>query len=185
MRKRTFQVDFEGIRDGVSIERMIPILDLQMTKEKGKNEYRGRCPACNTENDCALQITPDTRSFRCYAANRSGDVTGLVAHIKGMRMLEAGRFIHAHFHPVDTEPSEVIPITRPQEPASSAGGSAPTPVSKATGNGTAHNPATGGGNVPTSLAPLTTLSTSTKRCRHSASRRRRQSVSALASRTKA
>jgi len=116
---RTFQVDFSGIREGVAIDRIIPILDLQVKKEQGKNEYRGRCPACNTNNDRALQITPDTRSFRCYAANQSGDVTGLVAHIKGIRMLEAGRFLHAHFHPTDTPKAEVIPL-RPQEPPQAA-----------------------------------------------------------------
>ncbi len=112
---RKVRLDFAGLKAGISIERVIPILGLTM-KQEGKT-YRGHCPACKSDDKRALAITPEKQAFYCFAAQAGGDIIALVAHIQGTSMWDAAYFLHAHFHPVDTPKAEVIPINRtpPQE----------------------------------------------------------------------
>lgn len=128
-------LDFRDIKDRVTYNDVLSFLALN-GKRVGE-QFRAKCPACNTDNDRSLVLTPGKGAY-CFAAGKGGDILWLVSHVRGIGVRQAAQEIVDHFH---LDGQHV-----PQEPAPPA----PTPASKATGNGTASN-------VPTSLAPLTHL----------------------------
>jgi hypothetical protein len=75
------------------------MLDLELS-----NEGRGHCPACTSSDDRALEIMPETNSFRCWAAPApaghkclTGDCIGLYAHIQGVGMYPAAAKLSEQF----------------------------------------------------------------------------------------
>ena len=84
-------IDFADLKTRISIESVIPILDLSLKQQS--NQYRGPCPACDSESDRTLVITPSKEAFYCFSAKDGGDVIALVAHILGKSMKEAAAYI--------------------------------------------------------------------------------------------
>src|ERR1700712_478258 len=84
-------VDFQEIKQRVSIEDAVKMLGLQM--KPGNNQLRGPCPACKEGGDRALVITPSKSAFYCFADKKGGDQIALVAHIQGMAVRDAALFL--------------------------------------------------------------------------------------------
>ena len=124
------RVDFAAVKARVTYNDVLRFLDLH-GKRVGE-QLRGKCPACDTDNDRALVLTAGRGAY-CHAAKGGGDVIWLVSHVRGIGVKEAAQQLAEQFGIV------------PQEPAPPA----PMPVSKES-----KTPAP---NVPTSLAALAYL----------------------------
>ena len=69
---------------------MAQLLGLKIAKN------RAYCPAC--DSDRAIQLFPETNSFRCYGIEKSGDCIALYAHVKGYKgMYRAAAELQEHF----------------------------------------------------------------------------------------
>lgn len=95
-------MDFQLIKSRVAIEDAIPFLGLNL-KRTTNGQLRGKCPACDSDNDRALVVTP-SRGAYCFNEKRGGDVLWLVSHVKGIGVRQAAQELAAHF------------LTEPQEP---------------------------------------------------------------------
>lgn len=124
------RVDFAAVKARVTYNDVLRFLGLH--GKKVSDQWRGRCPACNTDNDRALVLTAGRGAY-CHAAKTGGDVIWLVSHVRGIGVKEAAQQLAEQFG------------IEPQEPAPPA----PTPASKES--------KTTASNVPTLLAPLTYL----------------------------
>lgn len=106
-------VDFADVKANNPIESAITLLDLKV-KRTG-DQYRGRCPACDTDDERALVITPDKDAYFCHTQKRGGDVIALVAHIRGTGMKDAALFIAgdkpAPPAPEEREAGTLAPLT--------------------------------------------------------------------------
>lgn len=86
-------VDFQAVKDSVSVEAAIPMFGLSLKQSNG--QYRGPCPGCESGGDRALVITPAKNAFYCFGERVGGDVIALAAHIKGCGVKEAAAFLDA------------------------------------------------------------------------------------------
>lgn len=87
-------IDFQKLKEEVPIDRVIPMLGLQMRQSSG--QFRGPCPSCGQGGDRALVITPAKGAFYCFAAKMGGDVIALVAHIREIGAKGAAQLIAEH-----------------------------------------------------------------------------------------
>jgi DNA primase len=104
-------IDFKNLAERIDIEEVARSLGVH-TKRGGK-ELRAACPRCESEDARALQILPETNSYRCYAAGISGDCISLHAHIKGVGMYQAAKALQEHFR---TAAAGGEPATTPTRP---------------------------------------------------------------------
>jgi len=104
-------INFKELAARLEIEQVASELALHL--KKSARELRGPCPVCNTDDDRALAIMPDTQSFRCYATRQSGDVIALYAHIKGLRMYQAAKELSAQF-PTANAAARSTPPKKPE-----------------------------------------------------------------------
>lgn len=81
-------MDFQALKSRMSIMDVAGVLNLTL-KEQENGQYRGKCPACNTESDRALVITPDRGLYYCFHAKSGGDQIALFAHEKGLSQKHA------------------------------------------------------------------------------------------------
>ncbi|MBK7474326.1 MAG: hypothetical protein IPI73_30305 [Betaproteobacteria bacterium] len=79
-------IDFAALKASVRIEQVVALLGLQMQE---KNQLRGICPACKSNGDRDLVVTPSKNAFYCFGSRAGGDLITLAAHIK--RHLTQGR----------------------------------------------------------------------------------------------
>lgn len=98
-------IDFDALKEQVSVEDAIFLLDLSM--KKSGSQWRGECPGCRKGGPRALSITPSRQMFYCFGDTAHGDVIALVAHVKGLPMKQAAQWL--------LEQSQ-SPATVPQEP---------------------------------------------------------------------
>lgn len=89
--------------------------ELQLTLKRSNKELRGQCPVCNSNDERALAIMPETNSFRCYAAQVSGDVIALVAHVEGIRMYAAATKLQEQFRTPEGDGKVTAPTPTPQK----------------------------------------------------------------------
>ena len=102
----TGYIDFQDIKQRVSIEQVIAMLGL--TLKKHGPQYRGPCPV-HGGVDRTFVVTPG-RGFFCFAEKQGGDQIALVSHVKEIPPKEAASFIAAKSgHPPSTVPSTVPP----------------------------------------------------------------------------
>ena len=100
-------VDFKAVKAAVPIDDAVRKLGLKL-KPSGQ-QLRGQCPACQSEDDRALAVTPSKGLFYCHAAQSGGDVISLAAHILGAPVKDAAEWL------ADTLPHTREP-TEPQKP---------------------------------------------------------------------
>lgn len=81
-------VDFAALKEQVSFSAAIELLDLEL-KPSG-NQWRGKCPACNSGGDRALVVT-DGKGFFCFALKKGGDQIALAAHILNLSARDAAQ----------------------------------------------------------------------------------------------
>jgi hypothetical protein len=75
-------IDFQKLKAEISIIRAAQLLNLELAPS-GK-QLRGRCPACQSNDDHALAITPEKNAYYCHAGSVGGDCISLVAHVLGV-----------------------------------------------------------------------------------------------------
>lgn len=93
-------VDFEAVRENVSLEQAMSYLGLKVKKQG--DVFRGPCPSCQKGGDRALAITPG-KGFYCFHVKKGGnDSTALVAHVRGISQREAGAELQERFLGTDT-----------------------------------------------------------------------------------
>lgn len=83
-------IDFSALKAALSFGDVVDKLGLEL-KQSG-NQWRGKCPACQSDNDRALVVT-EGKGWFCFAQGKGGDVIALVAHIKGVKIKEAAAFL--------------------------------------------------------------------------------------------
>lgn len=81
-------LDFQELKNQVPFSTAIELLDLEL-KPSG-NQWRGKCPACNSGGDRALVVT-DGKGFFCFALKKGGDQIALAAHILGLSARDAAQ----------------------------------------------------------------------------------------------
>lgn len=115
-------MDFQDIKARIRIEDAIPFLGLNL-KRTTNGQLRGKCPACDSDNERALVVTPSKGAY-CFNEKRGGDLLWLVSHVKGIGVRQAAQELAAHF------------LTEPQEPRRSkqSGTGAAKESQQATGN---------------------------------------------------
>lgn len=84
-------IDFAALKNRVSVEAAIPILELSLKQRNG--QWRGPCPACKSGGDRALVITPSKNAFYCFGDRTGGDVIAFAAHIRECSVKEAALFL--------------------------------------------------------------------------------------------
>jgi hypothetical protein len=109
---------FKEIAESVDAEAVARHVGLAM-KRSGK-ELRSACPSCNSDDERALAIFPETNSFRCYASQLSGDCIALYGHLTGTGMYQSAKYLQEQFGAATA--AHTTPVTTPQKP-----GVAPSP----------------------------------------------------------
>lgn len=106
-------IDFAALKAAVSFEDAVNTLGLDL-KQVG-NQWRGECPACKTGGDRALVIT-EGKGWFCFAAKGGGDVIALVAHIQGVTVKDAAKFLAGGMVNTGTVSKPTSTSTSSQEP---------------------------------------------------------------------
>ena len=104
-------LDFKAIKQAVTLERAAQCLNLSV-KQSG-HQLRGLCPACQTDNERSLALTPSKGVWYCHSAQVGGDVIALVAHVLDLSQKDAAQWLQ------DTLPQEreaTVPKTTRREP---------------------------------------------------------------------
>lgn len=99
-----YKLDFKEIAERIDVGTVAKHFGLAIQKD------RAACPICAAER--ALQIFPETNSYRCHSAEVSGDCISLYAHIKRVGMYAAAKALSELF-PAAT--ASGIPATPPQK----------------------------------------------------------------------
>lgn len=98
--------DFKRIKEEVSIENVLKMLNLQM-KRSGA-QLRSECPACRNGGPRALAVTVDRGSYYCFSDKKGGDCIALVSHVLGISARDAGEKIAQYFN-IDSSPTAPSP----------------------------------------------------------------------------
>lgn len=104
-------IDFTALKELVSIERVLSVLDLK-AKQHG-SQWRSACPFCKTGGDRALVVTPSKKSWYCFSARKGGDLIALVAHIRNISQRDAAQFIAEQFG--ERQSKEAHPASTPNQ----------------------------------------------------------------------
>jgi hypothetical protein len=107
----TEHIDFQAIKDRVTITQAVEYLGLQMKRER--DAYRSACPACKSGDDRQLVVTPAKSAYYCFSQKRGGDQIALVAHVRGCSQRAAAKMLQDHFsiepHQTTASPGTVKP----------------------------------------------------------------------------
>lgn len=101
-------IDFQKLKGRVDIQAACSFLELDL-KPIGK-QLRGPCPACRSDGDRSLVVTPEKGAAYCFSAKKGGDVIWLASHIRAISQKGAAHLLHDAFGgtvPV-TESSNII-----------------------------------------------------------------------------
>jgi DNA primase len=121
-------IDFKELAERIDVEQVAHHLGLQL--KRSGNDVRSSCPACQSDNPRALQLFPETNSFRCYSASKSGDCIALYGHIRGLGMYKAAKELQELFGIATA--SRNNSATAPQKPEGRTAQSQPAPLKKET-----------------------------------------------------
>jgi hypothetical protein len=107
------RIDFKQLAETIDILDVAAFAGLRI---KGD---RAACPACNRGDDRAIELLPETNSFRCHVADAppgkkvlAGDCIALYAHVQGYTgMYRAAKELQEHFGGTRRTP----PATTPQK----------------------------------------------------------------------
>ena len=105
-------LDFKTIAESVDVEQIAR--QAKVNLKRSNRELRGACPACKTDDDRSLALYPETNSFRCYAAQLSGDSISLHAHLNGLGNYKAAKELAELFG--TPTGGRTAPATEPQKP---------------------------------------------------------------------
>lgn len=83
-------IDFTALKAAISFEDVVGKLGLEL-KQSG-NQWRGICPTCNSGSNRALVVT-EGKGYFCFAAGKGGDQIALAAHIQGVSVKDAAKFL--------------------------------------------------------------------------------------------
>jgi len=84
-------IDFAALKQQYPIDQVSCLVGLSL-KPSGE-QLRGKCPACDSDNERTLVVTPSNNIFYCHDAKEGGDQIALVSHIRGVGMKQAAEFI--------------------------------------------------------------------------------------------
>lgn len=105
-------IDFGDLKANTNIESMIPILGIPI-KQQGR-QWRGHCPACDSDSDRALVVTPAKQAYYCFSAEQGGDVIAFVAHILDLPMKAAADYIVSISNFADDSDPPPERVTKPE-----------------------------------------------------------------------
>lgn len=88
-------IDFQELKGRVDIQAACSLLKLDLNSN-GK-QLRGPCPACQSDGERALVVTPEKGAAYCFSAKKGGDVIWLASHIRGVSQKEAAHLLHEAF----------------------------------------------------------------------------------------
>lgn len=89
-------IDFAAIKETVSIEAAARFLGLKLVQHQ--DTFRCACPVCKRGGERAIIITPAKKAFYCHGTCRTGgDAIKLVAHVRGIKQVEAAKLLMEHF----------------------------------------------------------------------------------------
>jgi DNA primase len=86
-------IDFVELKERVSIEQVVQMLDLKLKKHGA--QMRGPCPV-HGGGDRTFVVTPG-RGFYCFAEKQGGDQIALVSHVNAISAREAAGLIAERF----------------------------------------------------------------------------------------
>lgn len=118
-------VDFRELKEKVSIEQVVAMLDLKLRRTGG--QLRGRCPIHHGTTDREFVVTPSKGLFYCFGPCGGGDAIALVARVKDIPVRQAATLIAAHFG-IATSP----PVSASRRPGNGSNGS-PQPLGQQQG----------------------------------------------------
>lgn len=104
-------IDFKALAEKIDVEQVASHVGL-ILKKSGK-ELRAMCPTCNGNDERSLALYPETNSFRCFAAQLSGDSISLYAHLQGTGNYAAAKALEQQFGSTANAAAPTAP-TRPE-----------------------------------------------------------------------
>jgi DNA primase len=111
------KLDFQAIKDAVTLEAVINLLQLPVKKSNG--QYRCECPV-HEGNSRGLAITPG-RGFYCFAEKKGGDQISLYAHVKQLSNYDAAAELDKRFRVAKRLPTLSEPQVNICKPVSQNG----------------------------------------------------------------
>ncbi|MGY3406125.1 hypothetical protein ACVWZV_002238 [Bradyrhizobium sp. GM5.1] len=88
---------YKTIKERVTMNDVVSMLALKITKREGPDQVRCPCPSCKRGGDRILSINLTGKGFTCFVDHRAsgfrGDQIALVAHVRGVSQREAAEFI--------------------------------------------------------------------------------------------
>lgn len=84
--------NFDEIKANNPIDTVAERLGLNLSKSG--STLRGKCPVCESSGDRNLAITPTKGVYYCFTDGKGGDVIALVAHVKGIGVKEAAKWLN-------------------------------------------------------------------------------------------
>jgi DNA primase len=88
-------VDYDAIKQAVSIEKAARFLGLELKKHG--DTFRCACPVCQQGGNRCIVITPAKAVWYCFGIKKGGDCIYLTAHIKGIKQSEAAALLQETF----------------------------------------------------------------------------------------
>ena len=96
MTNKTNRIDFNLIRDSVSMEMLIVYLALYPLRRKG-SEVRLKCPFHNGKSDGSMTIYLAENRFYCFGCKRHGGVIDFIAYYEDCTFFDAASLLEEWF----------------------------------------------------------------------------------------
>jgi DNA primase len=105
------KIDFSAIKASVTMQQVMGLLQITVTKWASSDQARCRCP-CGAGDSHDLSISTTKNSFQCFGSKpkASGDIITFVAHVKSIGLRDAAKFLQEHFmsKPIVAKPTPKI-----------------------------------------------------------------------------
>jgi DNA primase len=107
-------IDFKAIKAAVSIEDAANLLKLPL--KKSGSQFRTVCPACASDDERTIVLTPSRQLWYCFDAKVGGDCIALVQHITGLDAKDAASYLAPQEQTRSAEIPRTSKATVPQKP---------------------------------------------------------------------
>ena len=87
----SYAIDFNELKQRVSIEQAADMLGLKLTRSGPQR--RCACPICKSGGDRAFVITPAKGVYYCFGCGKGGDAITMAANVRGCSVREAAEFL--------------------------------------------------------------------------------------------
>lgn len=88
-------IDFDAVREQVSLEAVLELLHFRATRRRGC-KLRGRCPLCGNTGRASFVADTSTKRYCCYSCHRKGNHLELWSAAAGLQFSAGVKDLCAH-----------------------------------------------------------------------------------------